>query len=141
MLVQKPLVQWKQRVRSTSRDTKERGMPTPCALTIKLEVVVHDEAAGQAEGQVVIVLQRLEHRVIQVLCGANQTKHDNRAGVADDLLAYKDEHLPDWPTRGPNRLPVRCGKDKKTPTTAKKIIIRQELTFCVVRGKNPVVKS
>lgn len=36
-------------------------------LTIELEVVVHDEAARQSEGDIVVVLQGLQHRVIQVL--------------------------------------------------------------------------
>lgn len=37
------------------------------SLTVKLEVVVHDEAAGEAEGHVVIILKRHQERVVQKL--------------------------------------------------------------------------
>lgn len=40
------------------------------SLTVKLEVVVHDEAAGDAEGHVVIVLKRHQERVVQELLHA-----------------------------------------------------------------------
>lgn len=41
------------------------------SLTVELEVVVHDKAAGQSESNVVIVLKRLQQRVIQVLVELN----------------------------------------------------------------------
>lgn len=47
----------------------DRNHPNKSAnvLTVELEVFVHDKAARQAERHVVIVLQGLEERVVQVL--------------------------------------------------------------------------
>lgn len=44
-----------------------RVFTSSLTLTIELEVVVHDEAARQSEGDIVVVPQGLQHRVIQVL--------------------------------------------------------------------------
>lgn len=47
------------------------------ALTVELEVVVHDKAAGQAEGDVVVVLEGLQERVVQELRNSGAGR-DNR---------------------------------------------------------------
>ena len=40
--------------------------------TVELEVVVHDEAAGEPERHVVLVLERHQERVVQVLRSAGR---------------------------------------------------------------------